>query len=207
MPVNLNENRMQQFQNLPAYKQQMIADQSAMGRTGQYGGVFPESQPTFPLTKGTDPNNPLSYLFSEPNPMGGQALPAILAEYLSYIQPTTATGRAKDAYTGVKDIAETMLSPYTNILSGRGGLEDYAFAALPAAKYAKPFYKAARKGNFLKGEKGSADFEFLIRALRQRLGNPKEALKSVPVKHIPTPPKTKKKKKKGKGIKKDFPVT
>ena len=202
MPVNLNENRMQQFQNLPAYKQQMIDDQSAMGRTGQYGGVFPESQPTFPLTKGTDPNNPLSYLFSEPNQIGGKVLPAILAEYLSYIQPTTATGRAKD-------IAETITEPYTNILSGRGGLEDYAFAALPAAKYGKPFYKAARKGYFLKGEKGGADFEFLMRALRQRLGNPKEALKSVPVKHIPTPPKTKKKKKKkkDKGIKKDFPVT
>jgi len=134
------------------------------------------------------------------NPIGDQIIPALLAEFLTYTQSTTPTGRAKD-------LAETTLSPYTNILSGRGGLEDYAIAALPAAKFAKPIYKAARKGNFLKGEKGSADFEFLIRALRQRLGNPKEALKSVPVKHIPTPPKTKKKKKKGKGIKKDFPVT
>jgi len=200
MPVNLNENRMQQFQNLPAYKQQMIADQSAMGRTGQYGGVFPESQPTFPLTKGTDPNNPLSYLFSEPNPMGGTVLPALLANYMTYKHSTTPTERAKDAYTGVKDIAETMLSPYTNILSGKGKLEDYAFAALPAAKYAKPFYKAARKGNFLKGEQGGADFEFLMRALRQRLDDPKEVLKSVPIKSIPVP--LKKKKKKGKWRKK-----
>jgi len=72
-----------------------------------------------------------------------------------------------------------------------------------SSKKARPFFDS----KFLKGEQGSADFEFLIRALRQRLGNPKEALKSVPVKHIPTPPKTKKKKKKGKGIKKDFPVT
>ena len=141
-----------------------------------------------------DTNSPLSYL-SSPNPMGGQVLPALLAEYLSYIQPTTATGRAKD-------IAETTLSPYTNILSGRGGLEDYALAALPAAKYAKPIYKAARKGKFLKGEQGGGDFEALMRALRLRLDDPKEALKSVPVKHIPTPPKTKKKKKKGKGRKK-----
>jgi hypothetical protein len=44
MPVNLNENSMQQFQNLPAHIQQRIADQSAMDRTGQYGGVFPASQ-------------------------------------------------------------------------------------------------------------------------------------------------------------------
>ena len=66
----------------------------------------------------------------------------------------------------------------------------------------KAFAKKARKVNPLAGEQGSADFEFLIRALRQRLDNPKEALKSVPVKHIPTPPKTKKKKKKGKGRKK-----
>jgi len=44
MPVNLNENSMQQFQNLPAHVQQRIADQSAMDRTGQYGGVFPASQ-------------------------------------------------------------------------------------------------------------------------------------------------------------------
>ena len=139
-----------------------------------------------------DTNSPLAYL-SSPNPMGGQVLPALLAEYLSYIQPTTATGRAKD-------IAETTLSPYTNILSGRGGLEDYALAALPATKFAKPIYKAARKGKFLKGEKGSADFEALMRALRLRLNDPKEALKSVPVKHIPAP--LKKKKKKGNGRKK-----
>jgi len=66
----------------------------------------------------------------------------------------------------------------------------------------KAFDKQARKVNPLAGERGSADFEFLMRALRQRLDNPKEALKSVPVKHIPTPPKTKKKKKKGKGRKK-----
>ena len=129
------------------------------------------------------------------NPIGDQIIPALLAEYMTYIQPTTATGRAKD-------IAETTLSPYTNILSGRGGLEDYALAALPATKFAKPIYKAARKGKFLKGEKGSADFEFLMRALRQRLDNPKEALKSVPVKHIPVPLKKKKKKKKGEGRKK-----
>jgi len=147
-----------------------------------------------------DTNNPLSYL-SSPNPIGGQVLPALLAEYLSYIQPTTATGR-------VKDIAETTISPYTNILSGRGGLEDYAIAALPVAQYAKPLYKfgkdfakKARKVNPLKGEKGSADFESLIRALRQRLGDPKESLKSVPVKYIPDPLKKKKKKKKGKGRK------
>ena len=149
-----------------------------------------------------DANNPLSYL-SAPNQIGGKVLPALLAEYLSYIQSTTPTGR-------VKDITETTVEPYTNILSGRGGLEDYTLAALgalPAAKYAKPFYKAARKGNFLKGEQGGADFEFLMRALRQRLDNPQEALKSVPVKHIPTPLKKKKKKKKDKGIKKDFPAT
>ena len=56
--------------------------------------------------------------------------------------------------------------------------------------------------NPLVGERGSADFEVLMRSLRQRLDDPKEALKSVPVKHIPTPPKTKKKKKKGEGRKK-----
>jgi len=146
-----------------------------------------------------DTNNPLSFLSSS-NPMGGQILPALLAEYMTYIQPTTATGRAKD-------IAEPMISPYTNILSGRGGPADYAFAALPGAKFAKPIYKlgkavakAARKGKFLKGEKGSADFEALMRALRLRLNDPKEALKSVPVKHIPAP--LKKKKKKGNGRKK-----
>ena len=61
----------------------------------------------------------------------------------------------------------------------------------------KAFAKKARKVNPLAGEQGSADFEFLMRALRQRLDNPKEALKSVPVKHIPDP--LKKKKKKGKG--------
>jgi hypothetical protein len=44
MPVNLNENSMQQFQNLPAHVQQRIADQSAMDRTGQAGGIFPASQ-------------------------------------------------------------------------------------------------------------------------------------------------------------------
>ena len=44
MPVNLNENNMQQFQNLPAHIQQRIADQSAMDRTGQSGGVFPASR-------------------------------------------------------------------------------------------------------------------------------------------------------------------
>ena len=127
------------------------------------------------------------------NPIGDQILPALLAEYMTYIQPTTATGRAKD-------IAETTLSPYTNILSGRGGLEDYALAALPATKFAKPIYKAARKGKFLKGEQGGGDFEALMRALRLRLDDPKEALKSVPVKHIPAP--LKKKKKKGNGRKK-----
>ena len=127
------------------------------------------------------------------NPIGDQIIPALLAEYMTYIQPTTATGRAKD-------IAETTLSPYTNILSGRGGLEDYALAALPATKFAKPIYKAARKGKFLKGEQGGGDFEALMRALRLRLDDPKEALKSVPVKHIPVP--LKKKKKKGEGRKK-----
>lgn len=64
----------------------------------------------------------------------------------------------------------------------------------------KAFAKKARKVNPLAGERGSADFEFLMRALRQRLDNPKEALKSVPVKHIPVP--LKKKKKKGEGRKK-----
>ena len=44
MPVNLNENNMQQFQNLPAHIQQRIADQSAMDRTGQSGGVFSPSR-------------------------------------------------------------------------------------------------------------------------------------------------------------------
>jgi len=80
-----------------------------------------------------------------------------------------------------------------------GGL-GYGGSKIPGL--GKAFAKKARKVNPLAGEQGSADFEFLIRALRQRLGNPKEALKSVPVKHIPTPPKTKKKKKKGKGRKK-----
>ena len=141
-----------------------------------------------------DTNNPLSYL-SATNQIGGQVLPALLAEFLTYTQSTTPTGR-------FKDIAETTLSPYTNILSGRGGLEDYALAALPATKFAKPIYKAARKGKFLKGEQGGGNFEFLMRALRQRLDNPKEALKSVPVKHIPTPLKKKKIKKKGEGRKK-----
>jgi len=133
------------------------------------------------------------------NPMGGQVLPALLAEYMTYIQPTTATGR-------VKDIVETTISPYTNILSGRGGPEDYAFAALTGVPLGKKIYKLGKtfaknaSSKFLKGEKGSADFEFLMRALRQQLDDPKEALKSVPVKHIPTP--LKKKKKKGKGRKK-----
>ena len=44
MPVNLNENSMQQFQNLPAHIQQRIADQYTMDLTGQSGGVFPASQ-------------------------------------------------------------------------------------------------------------------------------------------------------------------
>lgn len=44
MPINLNENNMQQFQNLPAHIQQRIADQYTMDLTGQSGGVFPASQ-------------------------------------------------------------------------------------------------------------------------------------------------------------------
>jgi len=84
------------------------------------------------------------------NPIGDQIIPALLAEFLTYTQSTTPTGRAKD-------IAETTISPYTNILSGRGGLEDYALAALPAAQYAKPIYKLGKTFAKGLGEKGAFD--------------------------------------------------
>ena len=80
---------------------------------------------------------------------------------------------------------------------GLYGALGYGGSKIPMGK---AFAKKARKVNPLAGERGSADFEALMRALRLRLDDPKEALKSVPVKHIPTP--LKKKKKKGNGRKK-----
>jgi len=80
---------------------------------------------------------------------------------------------------------------------GLYGALGYGGSKIPMGK---AFAKKARKVNPLAGERGSADFEFLMRALRLRLDDPKEALKSVPVKHIPAP--LKKKKKKGNGRKK-----
>jgi len=74
---------------------------------------------------------------------------------------------------------------------GSYGALGYGGSKIPIRRLGKTFAKN------VKGERGSADFEALIRALRQRLDDPKEALKSVPVKHIPDP--LKKKKKKGKG--------
>jgi hypothetical protein len=73
-----------------------------------------------------------------------------------------------------------------------GGL-GYGGSKIPIRGLGKTFAKN------VKGEQGGADFDAIVRALRQRLGDPKESLKSVPVKYIPDP--LKKKKKKGKGRK------
>jgi len=113
------------------------------------------------------------------NPIGDQIIPALLAEFLTYTQSTTPTGRAKD-------LAETTLSPYTNILSGKGGLEDYAIAALPAAQYAKPIYKLGKTFAKGLGEKGAFDPSWIDDVLHKiRQMKPKERTLEGPSRPVP----------------------